>query len=69
MQIPFDTGDHVQMRKPHACGANSWRITRTGADIKLKCLQCGRLVMLPRQDFERALKKNLGREDGPCGEE
>lgn len=60
MLTQFETGDHVQMRKPHACGANEWQITRTGADIKIKCLACGRLVMLPREEFERAAKKNLG---------
>lgn len=61
MLTQFETGDRVQMRKPHACGSNEWEITRTGADIKIKCLGCGRLVMLARQDFERAAKKNLGK--------
>ena len=57
----FAVGDRVQMRKAHACGANEWEITRTGADIKIKCLCCGRVVMLGRQDFERGAKKNLGK--------
>ena len=55
----FALGDTVQMKKPHACGKNAWRITRTGADVKLKCLHCGRVVMLDRQDFLRAGKKVL----------
>ena len=62
MLTEFQTGDWVQMRKTHACGANQWEITRTGADIKIKCLGCGRIVMLPRQDFERAAKKRLGKD-------
>ena len=62
MLTAFETGDWVPMRKPHACGANQWEITRTGADIKIKCLGCGRIVMLPRQDFERAAKKRLGKD-------
>ena len=62
MLTEFQTGDWVQMRKPHACGANQWEITRTGADIKIKCLGCGRIVMLPRQDCERAAKKRLGKD-------
>lgn len=61
MLTAFENGDKIQMRKPHACGANEWQITRTGADIKIKCLGCGRVVMLARQDFERAAKKNLGK--------
>lgn len=64
MLTSFETGDWVQMRKPHACGANEWEITRTGADVKIKCRQCGRVVMLSRQDFERAAKKNLGKGGG-----
>ena len=62
MLTEFQTGDWVQMRKPHACGANQWEITRTGADIKIKCLGCGRIVMLPRQDFEKEEKKRLGKD-------
>ena len=64
MLTDFTTGDWVQMRKPHACGGNRWEITRTGADIKIRCLQCGHVVMLPRQDFERAAKKKLEKEEG-----
>lgn len=55
----FSLGDTVQMKKPHACGSNEWLITRVGADIKIKCIACGRLVMLDRQDFMRAAKKIL----------
>lgn len=62
MDIPFVLGDHVVMKKNHACGANEWIVTRTGADIKLKCASCGRLIMLDRCDFLRSLKKNLGQE-------
>ena len=55
------TGQHyelnsiVRMRKKHPCGSNRWQITRMGADIKLKCLHCGRIVMLNRADFEKNL--------------
>lgn len=61
MLTQFEVGDRVQMRKPHACGSSEWQVTRTGADIKIKCLGCGRVVMLERQAFERAAKKNLGK--------
>lgn len=53
----FELHDRVQMRKPHACGANDWTIIRTGADIKIKCNQCGRIVMMDRMDFIRRGKK------------
>lgn len=55
----FELHDIVQMRKPHACGSNAWTIIRTGADIKIKCNACGRIVMLDRADFIKRGKKLL----------
>ncbi len=55
----FELGDRVMMRKPHACGSNAWTITRTGADIKIKCEQCGRIVMMDRGDFMKSAKRIL----------
>jgi len=46
-------GDRVRMRKPHPCGGYEWEVTRIGADIRLRCLTCGRRVMLPRSRFEK----------------
>ena len=50
-------GDRVQMRKAHPCGSLEWTVVRTGADIKIKCAGCGRVVMLERGEFEKRLKK------------
>ncbi len=50
------------MKKPHPCGHNEWEITRIGADIKIKCLNCGRSIMLPRPEFNKKLKKIIGGE-------
>ena len=55
MQISL--GDEVQTRKSHPCGSDRWTITRTGADVKLKCLGCGRVVMLDRGAFEKRVKR------------
>ncbi|QMU08325.1 DUF951 domain-containing protein [Levilactobacillus suantsaii] len=55
----YDLGDLVEMKKPHPCGANRWEITRMGADIKIKCTNCGHVVMLSRREFEKKLKKVL----------
>ncbi len=53
----FDLGDRVILKKPHACGENLWEITRVGADVKLKCLNCSRVIMLDRLEFLRRAKK------------
>ena len=59
MLTEFGLHDIVMMKKPHACGENRWQIIRVGADIKIKCLRCGRIVMLDRQEFVRMGKKIL----------
>ncbi|MDA1097152.1 MAG: DUF951 domain-containing protein [Chloroflexi bacterium] len=56
-------GDLVQLRKAHPCGGDQWTITRTGADIGMKCTTCGRRVMLDRLIYERRLRKVI--EEGP----
>lgn len=54
--VQVGVGDIAQMRKQHPCGGFEWEVTRIGADIGLKCLKCGRRVMLPREEFERRVK-------------
>lgn len=53
----FNLGDIVEMKKDHPCGSKDWEIIRMGADIKIKCCGCGRIVMLPRSKFEKDMKK------------
>ncbi len=57
-------GDLVQMRKTHPCGSDRWTIVRTGADIKIRCEGCGRVVMLDRLAFLKAAKKIMEKESG-----
>jgi len=62
MITDYKLGSIVVMKKPHPCGHNEWEITRIGADIKIKCLNCGRSIMLPRPEFNKKLKKIIGGE-------
>ena len=57
MGVVYGMGDVVQMRKLHPCGSDTWTITRMGADIKIKCCGCGRVVMLERYVFDKRVKK------------
>lgn len=50
-------GDVVRLKKPHPCGSYTWEVIRTGADIRIKCRGCGRIVMMPRTQFERRVKE------------
>lgn len=53
----YNLGTKVIMKKNHPCGSNLWEVVRLGADIKIKCLNCGRTIMLPRIEFNKKLKK------------
>jgi hypothetical protein len=57
----FGLGDIVEMKKPHPCGKNQWKIIRMGMDIRIKCQGCEHSVLIPRQKFEKRLKKILVR--------
>ena len=53
MNKEYNIGTKVIMKKQHPCGTNLFEVVRTGVDIKIKCVNCGRIVMLPRIDFCR----------------
>lgn len=55
--VQVNVGDEVQMRKTHPCGSDRWSVYRIGADIGLRCLGCGRLVLLERSKFNKGVKK------------
>ena len=54
-------GDVVKLSKVHPCGSDEWLVVRLGADIGIKCLKCGRRVLLERGVFERRVKKYISR--------
>ncbi|MBC1522144.1 DUF951 domain-containing protein [Listeria aquatica] len=58
----FELNDIVEMKKPHPCGSNRFRIIRMGMDIRIKCEGCGHSVLLSRREFERKVKKILPNE-------
>ena len=57
MIVDYKLNDIVIMKKQHPCGTNKWQIVRVGADIKIKCLNCNRTIMLPRIEFNKKIKK------------
>ena len=57
----FNLGDIVEMKKTHPCGTNNFEIIRVGADVKIKCVGCGRIVMIPRRKFQKDAKKIISK--------
>jgi hypothetical protein len=52
----FKLGDVVRLRKAHPCGGYDWQVFRLGADIGIRCLKCGRRVLLERSILRRRVK-------------
>ncbi|MBQ8081723.1 MAG: DUF951 domain-containing protein [Clostridia bacterium] len=65
MEDEIRLGDRVRTRKFHPCGGDTWVVTRTGADIKIRCETCGRVVMLDRLVFLKRRKATLERGPEP----
>lgn len=55
----YSIGDTVISKKNHACGGNEWEIVRIGADVKLKCVKCGRAVFMSVDDVKKITKNHI----------
>ena len=58
----YKLGDRLVLKKGHPCGTNDWEVVKLGADIKLKCTGCGRLVFIPRIELNKKIKKVIEKE-------
>lgn len=63
--IPLYLDDVVALRKQHPCGGDTWRVIRLGADIGLRCLKCGRRVLVGRSSVEADIKRFVERPLAP----
>ena len=55
--MEYNIGDKVITKKKHPCGGDVWEIVRTGADFKIRCLTCGRVVMLTPDELKKRVKR------------
>ncbi|MGO3018353.1 MAG: DUF951 domain-containing protein [Anaerococcus sp.] len=53
----YKVNDIVTLKKGHPCGENLWRIERMGADMKLRCLGCDKLIWMKRIDFDKKIRR------------
>ncbi len=54
--IKLTVGDTVELKKPHPCGGNTFKILRVGSDVRVLCLECGRDMTLDRIKLEKSIK-------------
>lgn len=50
-------GQILEMKKPHPCGSKEWEIIRLGADVKIRCMGCDRIVMIERIKLIKRVKR------------
>lgn len=65
--IDYGLYDVVEMKKAHPCASRSklFQIVMVGADIKVRCLGCGNLILLSRDRFNERIKRVVSKHDGP----
>jgi len=63
--VKLYVGDVVRTRKAHPCGSDQWEIIRLGADVRIRCVGCGRSVLMPRVKLERRIRQFVRRAAPP----
>jgi len=58
----FTVGDVLLMKKEHPCGGKKFFVLYAGSDVKIRCLSCGREMILPRVKLEKSIKTILSGE-------
>ena len=54
--VRFNTGDVLELKKPHPCGGRLFDVLRGGTDVRIVCRQCKRDVTVPREKLEKNIK-------------
>lgn len=57
VQTNYNVGDIIEFKKIHPCGGNNWKIIRVGVDCKLECTTCSRIIIIPRIQIAKKMKK------------
>lgn len=60
MPVKLAIGDVIKLRRAHPCGSQQWEVLRTGADLCLRCLGCGRQIWMERFRLEKLLMEAPG---------
>ena len=61
--MDYAAGHRIVARKKHPCGSEEWLVLRTGAEIKLKCARCGRIVLLSPDEVKKMCRKIIKNEE------
>ena len=54
--VRFYVGDVLEMKKTHPCGERRFDVLRVGAEVRVRCVGCGRDMVLDRIKLEKAIR-------------
>ncbi|NLM24843.1 MAG: DUF951 domain-containing protein [Firmicutes bacterium] len=57
--LMFENGQYIRLRKKHPCGDDRWQILKAGVDMRIQCLTCQRVVLIPRVKLLKQIKEKL----------
>lgn len=55
----YELNQIIKTKKKHVCGSDEWKIIRTGADLKLECQGCKRIIMLASYELDKRVKNRI----------
>ena len=53
----YNVGDLLRLRKKHPCGDDRWKVLRSGVDMRLQCVTCERVILIPRVKVVKQVKE------------
>ena len=53
----YQLHDHVEMKSRMRAKRIPGKSSDMGMDIRIKCDHCGQMVLMPRREFEKKMKK------------
>lgn len=57
MIVNFQKGDLLELKKAHPCGNTLFVVLYLGSDVKIRCMNCDREMLIPRVKLEKSIKK------------
>lgn len=58
----YNIDEILTFKKAHVCGSKEWKVIRNGADYKLMCEVCQRIIMMSGFELEKKIKKTVKKE-------
>ena len=61
--IHFTTNDILELKKNHPCGTRTFSVLRIGSEVRIRCMGCGRDMVVERIKLEKSIKRVLSPTD------